>query len=161
MSMLRFWCICICWQHAVPNTYIENFTSKLNLTFGTLSGICPWPSSPHLKNLRISEISPQFWSHSLTLTRTQSHSTTTTIFFFVFDSWLDMLNATNCRTEGKSSNLSWFVLSFLAWSFRGYYLKSLNRVRVLELNLIKFIQAFETWLEPLGSFAIWVVQKVL
>ena len=47
MSILRFWCICIGWQHAVPNVYIKNFTSKLNLRFGTCSGICPWPNSHH------------------------------------------------------------------------------------------------------------------
>ena len=28
--MLGFRCICICWQHAAPNTYIANLTSHLN-----------------------------------------------------------------------------------------------------------------------------------
>ena len=43
MRMLRFWCICICWQHAGPKTCNKNFTSKSNSTFGTFSGIRPWP----------------------------------------------------------------------------------------------------------------------
>ena len=28
-SMLGFWCICICWQHAAPNTCIKPLTSHL------------------------------------------------------------------------------------------------------------------------------------
>ena len=44
MSMIRFCGISIGWLHAVPNTYIKNFTSKSNLMFGTFSSICPWLS---------------------------------------------------------------------------------------------------------------------
>ena len=33
--MLSFWCICICWQHAAPNTYIANLTSHLKAMIRT------------------------------------------------------------------------------------------------------------------------------
>ena len=34
-SILGYWCICICWQHAALNTYIENQTSHLHAMLRT------------------------------------------------------------------------------------------------------------------------------